>query len=348
MLHPIFHRTDSIYYYTGLWIIIAVTHTCVLYFFQNVDLDIAITDSLIFNALFGAIGLSTWYVVRYNDISDQGFFSILINHLAALALCVSVWLSAGYYILTSIFEDRVGYFAFMNSSLVWRAISGVLFYFLLVLIYYLIVYYKNLQEKMLNEQKLNILVKEAELNALKSQINPHFLFNSLNSISSFTITDPEKAQDMVIKLSSFLRYSLGLDEKQKTTLKNELNNCRLYLDIEKVRFGEKLEFSIEVADEIKDLMLPNMILQPLFENAVKYGVYDSTDHVIIDVKCRREDEFLVVAVRNNFDPDSKIKRGEGVGLKNIRSRLNLIYNRNDLLKINKKENIYESSLYIPQ
>ena len=138
------------------------------------------------------------------------------------------------------------------------------------------------------------MVKEAELKSLKYQINPHFIFNSLNSISSLTISDPQKAQEMTIKLSSFLRSTLSKNEKQKSKLSEEISNAKLYLDIEKVRFDDKFEFIEEVENACKDMEVPSMILQPLFENAIKHGVYESLEKVTIKMKCFSEKEYFKI------------------------------------------------------
>ncbi len=123
----------------------------------------------------------------------------------------------------------------------------MLFYFIIVALIYIIIYYGNFQEKVLHEAELKILVKEAELKTLKYQINPHFIFNALNSISALTISEPKLAREMTINLSSFLRKTLKSNENQKCKLIDDLNNAKLYLDIEKIRFGEKFIYSEEIA-----------------------------------------------------------------------------------------------------
>ena len=163
----------------------------------------------------------------------------------------------------------------------YRVGTGVFIYGLIILTYYLFVSLSNLSEKNAKEARLESLVKETELKMLRSQINPHFLFNSLNSISSLTITDPEKARDMVVKLSEFMRYALSRKDEQPVSLQNELENLRLYLDIEKVRFGDKLTTEEIIEPNCLDFKIPVMLLQPLYENAVKHGVYESTESVRI-------------------------------------------------------------------
>ena len=192
------------------------------------------------------------------------------------------------------------------------------------------------------------MVKEAELNLLKSQLNPHFLFNSLNSISALTLTDPHKAQEMIILLSDFLRYSLARDGRQLSSLSAELQNIDRYMKIEKIRFGDRIQYTADVVSNTLSCTLPVMILQPVFENAIKHGVAESIDTVHIQLSAKLEQNYLIIVVQNEFDPTSPSRRGAGLGLKNIEERLKLIYHNDGLLKYRKENNIFEVKLIIPQ
>ena len=183
---------------------------------------------------------------------------------------------------------------------------------------------------------------------LRSQINPHFLFNSLNSVSSLTITDPEKARDMVIKLSDFMRYALSKKDEQPVSLRSELENLRLYLEIEKVRFGDRLSTEENIDAECLDVKMPVMILQPLYENAIKHGVYESTERVNIrtSVKCRNG--FLEIVISNNYDQTvTTPSKGTGTGLMNVSKRLDIFYSKRASMKTTKENGIYTVSLFIP-
>ncbi|MEM7299273.1 MAG: histidine kinase, partial [Bacteroidota bacterium] len=177
--------------------------------------------------------------------------------------------------------------------------------------------------------------------------NPHFIFNSLNSISALTTTIPEDAREMVIKLSDFLRYSLGKENSELNPLKQEIQNVSIYLDIEKVRFGEKLKFEKIVKEDCLNVKVPNLILQPLIENAIKYGVYDSIEAVTIRLNCEKKEDLLFIRIHNNFDKESVASKGEGIGLNNVRKRLQLVFGRADLLEINKGKDQFEVTLKIP-
>ena len=191
------------------------------------------------------------------------------------------------------------------------------------------------------------MLKEAELKTLRSQIRPHFLFNSLNSISALTMSDAAKAQEMVIKLSEFMRYSITQLDEQLIELKDELYHVRLYLDIEKVRFDNKLIIEYDIDEKCYSYKVPALILQPLVENSIKYGVYESTKECKIEISSSCQGKELVLRVKNYFDPDIIQRKGTGTGLQNIRKRLNTLYGRSDLISIEKLEDTFIVELKIP-
>ncbi|KAF0132133.1 MAG: LytT family sensor histidine kinase [Bacteroidetes bacterium] len=348
MLNPFIKNRRYLIMYLTVWMVVAIIQTAILNYYQDLDLLISITDSGVFNFILAIIGFSLWYILRFNIKEQYSTFDLVINHLITGIVTIAIWMGSGYYIMSFLEANDVEYLSFLQLSLPWRAIIGTFFYLIFILIYYMILYYEDLQQKLKIESELNNLVREAELNALKSQINPHFLFNSLNSISSLTMTDPEKAQEMVIKLSDFLRYSLSHDRHETTTLRHELENTERYLDIEKVRFGKRLRYVSNIPDGCLDQQIPNMILQPLLENAIKHGVHNSTEEVLIDLTCVITDEFAELHVLNDFDPEAVRPKGEGIGLKNIRNRLQLLYHRNDLFEVKMGKIEFEVILRIPK
>ena len=196
------------------------------------------------------------------------------------------------------------------------------------------------------EEKEN---KEAELYRLRQQLQPHFLFNSLNSISALAGSRPEEARKMIQQLSDFLRGTIRKDELQRVAFDDELHQLSLYLDIEKVRFGHRLQTNINVEEDCHSLKLPPMLLQPLVENAIKFGLYDTTGEVniTIDVKC--VDNMLEVSVSNPFDPASHFhKKGTGFGLSSLQRRLYLLFGRNDLAKTEVNKEQFTITVKIPQ
>ncbi len=347
MQTPILQKKNYLSAYLAVWLIIIVIHTAVLFFIYDISLKGSLADAAVFNILFALAGYTLWFVIRYNLKEKPSGIDLLFQHLMVAAVIIAAWYFVSYYTLSSLLSADNDYLQFLQESIPWRIITGFFYYVVFVLIYYVILYYEDLQEKLKRESELQNLVKEAELNALKAQINPHFLFNSLNSVSSLTMASPQKAQEMVIKLSDFLRYSLSSDRKSITSMENEFNNISRYLDIEKVRFGKRLKFIADIPEECLSSNVPSLILQPLIENAIKHGVYNSSEEVTIKLTCIKNDDFVIIEISNDFDPAAIRKKGEGIGLKNIKNRLQLIYQRQDLLITEANNNVFKATLKLP-
>ncbi|MCX6223897.1 MAG: histidine kinase, partial [Bacteroidia bacterium] len=272
-----------------------------------------------------------------------------LNHLLIALIVLGVWLGVGYLILYNSWPDHTEYHAFLIESLPWRGISGLFFYFLIILIYYLYMNSEDRKARISKESTLRLQVKEAEIDRLKAQINPHFLFNSLNSVSSLITTQPEQAREMLVRLSGFLRYALENRHNNLTSLKAELENIRYYLEIEKVRFGERLQFDFIIPEECLQMTIPHMILQPLVENSIKHGVYESTEPVRIELRAFcHQDGSLMIGITNDFDPEAPPRKGKGIGLINTKNRLYLAYNCDNCLTVERSENRFTIKLTIPQ
>lgn len=347
MTNPFTSNKKIITTYALMWFFLFVAQLCVIYFALNTGFYPALVDSIVFNLVYMVLGIGIWYTVRFNSLENYSAPKILLNHIVAATISAGLWIGVSELVISSILGSDQKYLDFLYNSTIWRFLFGILIYIVLVAVDYVIIYYNNFQEKVLKESELNALIKEAELNALKYQINPHFIFNSLNSISSLTLSNPLRAQEMTIKLSSFMRNTLAKNERQKSRLLDEINAGKLYLDIEKVRFEDKFDFIEDVKPECKEMEVPSMILQPLFENAIKHGVYESLEKVIIKLYCQMEKEYFRITVENNFDPESLPRKGSGIGLKNIQNRMKLIYNQDNLVQVEKKGNIFRINIYIP-
>lgn len=201
----------------------------------------------------------------------------------------------------------------------------------------------------LREQASEKLAREAELFKLRQQLNPHFLFNSLNSISSLILTRSSEARDMIHKLSDFLRGTLKKEDQQLVDLSEELQYLQLYLDIEKVRFGQRLHAAISCSAEAAARKLPPMLLQPVAENAIKFGLYDRTGEVNIRISASILGDYLEIRVENPFDPATAgANRGTGFGLSAVRRRLYLLYARQDLLETTIKDELFITRIKIPR
>ncbi|UII22093.1 sensor histidine kinase [Fulvivirga ligni] len=346
MKHPLINK--NIIIYLIVWAIIGIAHAAILHFHYEISQLASVADSLIFNILLGGLGVSYWFVIKFISPANQGLTTSVISLGVSLLIAVSIVDFIAFTALKHLFASYTIYLNLLSETFPWRLVIGVLYLLVIIMVYYLLNYNYELDQQEAKEVQMQELLKHSELEMLKFQINPHFIFNSLNSISSLTITDPEKARDMVIKLSDFLRSSLGKDAPESHNLKEELEQMNLYLDIEKIRFGDRLCVQNEIEDKCKGMTLPNMILQPLYENAIKYGVYEQLESVNIVTSCSCEDGNLKISIANNYDSESVPQKGKGIGLRNVRNRLELIYGIPGLVTIQKERKLFTVQLLIPQ
>lgn len=206
---------------------------------------------------------------------------------------------------------------------------------------------RDIQQKFAQQADAAALLREAELYKLRQQLQPHFLYNSLNSISALTMIEPEKAQDMIGKLSDFLRSSVKREAQDAIPINEELRYIESYLTIESIRFGDRLQVSFDNKFE-STATIPPFLLQPVLENAIKFGLYGRTGQVVITVSIVSSGNVLQVIITNPYDPDGQHPGGTGFGLKGIERRLYLLYARTDLLETGKDENTFTTILKIPQ
>ena len=345
-LNPILKSPKSILLYLLFVLAITVLYINLISLEGNASFTIKLVDAIAFNLLIAALGLSFWYSSVYLSIENNQITKVILTHFGGGILISVVWLALGYFAVISIINDTDMFGNFFIKTIKSRFIIGILYYFLLTAFYYVVIYYSEFQERTVKETELKNLVTEAELRSLKFQINPHFIFNSLNSMSALTEIDPKKAKQMIIKLADFLRYTLANNDRQQNTLNEELKNIKLYLDIEKIRFDDKFIYVEELHEECGKTEIPSMILQPLFENAIKHAVYETLDAVTIKLTCTRQDDFLKITLCNNFEGESH-KKGAGVGLKNIKDRLSLIYQQDNLMEIKKENGKFIVNIFIP-
>lgn len=343
--HPFISNPKLVIYYILIWIAIITGAVLIKWLAYGFEPGIAVAEALALPFMFAIIGSSIWYVIKFSTLENNSAVRVVLSHLIAATIIVFIWLYFGIVII-KLLHPYAG--QWIENNLAGNIFSGYMLYLTYVIFFYAVNYYQGFKEKVRNEGKLKSLVKEAELHALKSQINPHFLFNSLNSISSLTMTNPDKAQEMVINLSALMRYSLKHDQIDKVTFSEELKNNKLYLQIEKVRFGNKLNAVFDIDEKCLHAMIPNMILQPLYENAIKYGVYEATEPIDITTRSKCNDNVLEITITNNYDPNSISKKGEGIGLRNIRDRLQIIYGNPMLMKVEDNKKEFTVTLAIPQ
>ena len=347
MKHPVLANRVWLIVWWLVWLFLALGQSVIFYFVYGSFITISLVDSLVSLLIYSGIGLSLWYPFSFFNKGEIRPTVLISNIVVSGAISISLWVLITKYLMLLVVPDKTIYLTYWDDTFPYRIGTGVFIYGIMILSYYLFVSLSNLSEKNAKEARLETLLKETELKMLRSQINPHFLFNSLNSISSLTITDPEKARDMVIKLSEFMRYALSKKDEQPVSFRSELENLRLYLDIEKVRFGDRLSIEENIDENCLEIKMPVMILQPLYENAVKHGVYESTECVRIKTQAYITDGHIKITISNNYDAAPSSRRGTGTGLLNVARRLELFYGNMASIKALKENGVYTVDLYIP-
>lgn len=346
MSHPFLHKKPLIFYSLA-WIIPILLQIWVVYLYESKPLIIALAGSLISNGIFYLLGLSIWFFVSFTLTNSAPWYKTLSAMLTACVVILTIWLTLSNALLQIIFDTQRAYFEVTDEALPGRIIYGFFIFVLIVLCYYLRISYDNLHKRISNEAKLREMLKESELDMLKSQINPHFLFNSLNSVNWLTQAQPEKASEMIVSLSEYLRYSIDGGHRSLSSLEMEIENISRYIEIEKIRFGNKLSVNCKMTNDCRRAQIPSMILQPLYENAIKHGVYESTDPVWIETEITGENEYIRIVIQNSFEPNTPFQKGNGLGLNNVRQRLRLIYGEAASLETDKQEKLYTATLLIP-
>ena len=264
-----------------------------------------------------------------------------------LLLCTG-WILFTFWILTLTARNNETYEDLLIASLYLRFFISLVVLTCLALITWV---RRQSESESRSEQRISEireLSKETELNALRQQLQPHFLFNSLNSIQSLTSSDPRKAQKMVIQLSDFLRGTINKANDSKHTVEVEIEHSRLYLEIEKVRFGDRLNVDWKIEESSLTRKIPALILQPLLENAIKHGLYHTIGPVQIVINLECEEDMLVLEVSNPFDPAFvQASKGTGFGLSSLQRRLFLLHGSKGQLTTSQTENVFTVKLRIP-
>lgn len=330
--------------FSGIWLIWSVMYFKMIYDFR-IEWTYALVDTLVTNGLLALSCLLVMINLRFYNPRKGKYLHLLI-------LCVAVsglWTVLVQFALGLLLQNNSPYTLFLDQSIPVRFDIGILIIGCAALIS--TVLYTQEEQKENDQRKVNAekLAKEAELFKLRQQLQPHFLFNSLNSISALATSQPQQARKMIQQLSDFLRGTLKKEEQEQMLWKEELQYLNLYLEIEKVRFGHRLSTEIFCTPETNTALLPSLLLQPLVENAIKFGLYDTIDPITISILATVVDNYLMITVQNPYDEEtSRSGQGTGFGLSSVQRRLYLLYGRNDLLQTANKNGIYTTIIKIPQ
>ncbi|HTV58046.1 MAG TPA: histidine kinase [Verrucomicrobiae bacterium] len=348
-MHPILSQYRRLALYLLSWIPFAALFAVLLAVPRTLSWREAIFLSLPLSLLYAFICLTPWYTCRTRPIDKLPASRILSEHFIGALAASGLWLLAielGTYEL-----GHTPYFPHLHQRIVpdypLVFAAGILLYLFWVAFYYVVIAIEASREAEARVLQAGLLAREAELKALKAQVNPHFLFNSLNSVSALTASDPSRAREMCILLGEFLRRTLGLGEKSAIPLQEELSLIHSFLAVEKVRFGSRVQMTETVDDSALDVLLPPLLLQPLIENAVVHGIANLVAGGSIRLSVAPRDGNLAILVENSFDPEAPPRRKGGVGLANVRQRLLTRYGNRANFQAGPSGDLFRVSISLP-
>jgi two-component system, LytTR family, sensor histidine kinase AlgZ len=322
-MHPFFTHSGRLGVYLLGWIPLTAILGGLLMLAGGLSLLEAAALATPLGLLYAFLCLSSWYLCRAFPVDSARLLATASALAMASIVAASLWLLSGTTLawalaLLPAFETlpdrlaRAGPVVFL---------LGVLLYLLVLAMHYVL----DAAEKARIEERraadLRTLAREAELQALRERLNPHFLFNSLNSIAALVAVRPEEARSMCALLSDFLRTTLGMSERSSISLREELALAHSYLAVERVRFGDRLTVSENVDASTLEVTVPPLLLQPLVENAVEHGIGARLDGGILSLVTKRRGDRVSIVIENPADAGSETPAGAGIGLANVKRRV---------------------------
>jgi two-component system, LytTR family, sensor histidine kinase AlgZ len=348
-MHPILSQPRRLLWYVLAWTIPGILLAWALVIVHSVAWSSALLFSLPAVHLYGFILTSSYYVCRSLPIRQRTVLSVVAVFGSASLLSSLLWVILCVF-WSQIIGDAVGH---SDSALIDRQLIILLFvvalllYLVSLLAHDVFIAFENIRSAERQQIASQLLARDAELQMLRSQINPHFLFNSLNSISALTSINANAARDMAIELGSFYRKTLAISARQKINLGEEIELCRYFLAIEKIRFGEKLHVNWEVDPVALTAQVPAMFLQPLLENAIKHGICNLSDGGVVQIKSVIENSWLHIAISKPVEPESPSVIGTATGLKNFKARIHSLYQEKSRISWYKAHNNFYLDMIIP-
>jgi two-component system, LytTR family, sensor histidine kinase AlgZ len=348
-MHPILARGGRLGPYLMAWVPLAALLAGLTRLAAGAPWGEAATVALPLAALYAFICLAAWYPCRLVPIGPTPLARVVAIHAVAAALSALLWLSLA--VTWVVLLDQFPAFADVGErfpSLVAVLVpAGLLLYVLAAALHYLVIAFEEQRQAERRELELEVTAREAELKALRAQIDPHFLFNAINSIAALTTAKPAAAREMCVALAQFLRESLRVGGCSDIPLAEELALAGSYLAIEQVRFGSRLRVEEQVEDACRHCSVPPLILQPLVENAVSRGIAGLIDGGVVRIAARLAGERLSLAVENPFDHQAPSRKGEGVGLANVRERLAAVYKGEAEIEVAAGDGLFRVRLEMP-
>lgn len=348
-MHPILARPARLGAYIAIWIPLGVLLASLLAIQGALGWSDALLVAVPLSVAYGFLSLSAWYVTGGSPVDRVGPLRVALTAVAAAFVTSAVWLllARGWMGLIVSLTRRADVPGEFRTGAPTLFGFGFLLYLLAMAVSYLAAAFAVSQQAERRGLELQVLAREAELRALRAQIDPHFLFNSLQSISALTTADPAAARRMCLLLADFLRDTLALGAHARIPLSSEVSLARRFLAIEQVRFGDRLRVDVAVPPDAEACDVPPLVLQPLVENAVTHGIAHMLDGGVVRVRAEKGAASLRITVENPCDRDRPAGRGTGLGLRNVRQRLQSVYADAGLLRTEEAEGRFVARLQLP-
>ena len=347
-MHPILARGGRLALYLGLWLLVGMLLAGLLAGVGALRWSASLAVGIPMALAYAFVCLSAWYISRSLPLATTGTARIVATAITASMISSAIWLMVSRGLVEA-FVRGAGQFDVGRAfpalgTLVFG--FGVLIYLLSLAVSYLIAAVEASEEAGRRTLELQVLAREAELRSLRAQIDPHFLFNSLNSISALTASDPPSARRMCVLLGEFLRESLAVGSGDRITVARELRLVEGFLAVERIRFGDRLRVEIS-AGEAADSLVPPLVLQPIVENAITHGVAHVVDGGTVRVSASRSGGVLSLVVENPCDADRPKGTGAGVGLANVRARLRALHGPDARLTASEDNGLFRVEVRLP-
>jgi two-component system sensor histidine kinase AlgZ len=349
-MHPILARPGYLAAYIAIWVPLGVLLAGLLALQGVFGWLEASLVAIPLSISFGFLSLSAWYVTGGSPVERTGALRVGVTATAASLLSSALWLliARAWLWLIASYVTRGDIAAAFRAAAPTLFAFGFLSYLLAMAVSYLAAAFAVSRDAERRGLELQVLAREAELRALRSQLDPHFLFNSLQSISALTTVDAAAARRMCLLLAEFLRETLALGSRDRIALSAELALVRKFLSVEQVRFGDRLQVDIESpGDDADAFPVPPLLLQPLVENAVTHGVAHRLEGGTVRVRAERRVTALSITVDNPCDSDRPAGRGTGLGLRNVRERLASAYGGDAFLTAEERDGRFVVKVEIP-
>jgi hypothetical protein len=314
-VHPILANRTRTALYTAAWLPIAALLTEVLALGGSISWKNAALIVFPMCLVYAFICQASWYLCNAVPLRENEIGRLAASHGTAAVVSALAWVGTGWVwasMLSSSFQLE-GLTTLYVAQIPVLLASGVLLFILAVAFNYLVITFEVSRRAESRALEMQVLAREAELKALRAQIDPHFLFNSLNSINALVMNDAPAARKMCLLLADFLRGSLKLGAQQRIPLSEEIRLADYFLDIERVRFGSRLQVERSIDPRCENCLVPPLIMQPLVENAVTHGVASTLEGGLVSVHAERNGAGVKITIENPVDPDTVSKTGSGVG-----------------------------------